>query len=109
MKSFFIKSVVIALALVGMTSAKAQTTMSLHDCMAYAVSNSTKMRIQQAVAGDAQIARRDAALKLFTPQINASTYAYYNFGRSIDPQTLFCLYLTVNKTDLSQRVRKNSQ
>ena len=87
MKAFFIKSVVIALALVGMTSAKAQTTMSLHDCMAYAVSNSTKMRIQQAVAGDAQIARRDAALKLFTPQINASTYAYYNFGRSIDPQT----------------------
>ena len=87
MKSFFIESVVIALALVGMTSAKAQTTMSLHDCMAYAVSNSTKMRIQQAAAGDAQIARRDAALKLFTPQINASTYAYYNFGRSIDPQT----------------------
>ena len=87
MKSFFIESVVIALALVGMTSAKAQTTMSLHDCMAYAVSNSTKMRIQQAAAGDAQIDRRDAALKLFTPQINASTYAYYNFGRSIDPQT----------------------
>ena len=87
MKSFFIKSVVVALALVGMTSAKAQTTMSLHDCMAYAVSNSTKMRIQQAAVGDAQIDRRDAALKLFTPQINASTYAYYNFGRSIDPQT----------------------
>ena len=75
------------LVLVGMTSAKAQTTMSLHDCMAYAVSNSTKMRIQQAAVGDAQIDRRDAALKLFTPQISAQTYAYYNFGRSIDPQT----------------------
>ena len=87
MKTFFNKSVVLALALVGMTSAKAQTAMNLHDCMAYAVSNSTKMRIQQAAAGDAQIDRRDAALKLFTPQINASTYAYYNFGRSIDPQT----------------------
>ena len=87
MKSFFIESVVIALALVGMTSAKAQTTMSLHDCMAYAVSNSTKMRIQQAAVGDARIDRRDAALRLFTPQINASSYAYYNFGRSIDPQT----------------------
>ena len=87
MKSFFIESVVIALALVGMTSAKAQTTMSLRDCMAYAVSNSTKMRIQQAAVDDARIDRRDAALKLFTPQINASTYAYYNFGRSIDPQT----------------------
>ena len=87
MKTFFKKSVVLVLVLVGMTSAKAQTTMSLHDCMAYAVSNSTKMRIQQAAIGDAQIDRRDAALKLFTPQISANTYAYYNFGRSIDPQT----------------------
>ena len=61
--------------------------MTLHDCMAFAVSNSTKMRIQQAAIGDAQIDRRDAALALFTPQISAQTYAYYNFGRSIDPQT----------------------
>ena len=61
--------------------------MTLHDCMAYAISNSTKIRIQEAEMGDARIARRDAALKLFTPQINAQTYAYYNFGRSIDPQT----------------------
>ena len=75
------------LALVGIISAKAQTVMSLHDCMAYAISNSTKIRIQEAEIGDARIARRDAALKLFTPQINAQTYAYYNFGRSIDPQT----------------------
>ena len=67
--------------------ASAQATLSLHDCMAYAISNSTKMRIQQAAIGDAQISRRDAALALFTPQINANTYAYYNFGRSIDPQT----------------------
>ena len=51
------------------------------------MSNSTKMRIQQAAIGDAQIDRRDAALALFTPQISAQTYAYYNFGRSIDPQT----------------------
>ncbi len=62
-------------------------TMTLHDCMEYAISNSTKVRIQQAATGDAQIARRDAALALFTPQITAQTYAYYNFGRSIDPQT----------------------
>ena len=61
--------------------------MTLHDCMEYAISNSTKIRIQQAAMGDAQIDRRDAALALFTPQINAQTYAYYNFGRSIDPQT----------------------
>ena len=67
--------------------ASAQATFSLKDCMAYAISHSTKVRIQQAAAGDAQIARRDAALALFTPQISAQTYAYYNFGRSIDPQT----------------------
>ena len=66
---------------------RAQEVMTLHDCMAYAISNSTKIRIRQAAIGDAQIDRRDAALTLFTPQISAQTYAYYNFGRSIDPQT----------------------
>jgi outer membrane protein len=87
MKTLFINCVVLLLALVGMTSAKAQNIMTLHDCMEYAVSNSTKMRIQEAAIGDAQIDRRDAALKLFTPYINAQSYAYYNFGRSIDPKT----------------------
>ena len=70
-----------------MAQEQAPLAMTLHDCMEYAVSNSTKMRIQQAAIGDAQIDRRDAALTLFTPQISAQTYAYYNFGRSIDPQT----------------------
>ena len=82
--------VLAAVAFVGSTEAWGQAevkVMTLHDCMEYAVSNSTKMRIQQAAVGDAQIARRDAALQLFTPQINAQTYAYYNFGRSIDPPT----------------------
>ena len=77
----------LALALAVTVSARGQEPLNLHDCMEYAISNSTKMRIQQAAVGDAQIARRDAALSLFTPQINAQTYAYYNFGRSIDPQT----------------------
>ncbi|MBR3302728.1 MAG: TolC family protein [Bacteroidales bacterium] len=61
--------------------------MTLRDCMEYAISNSTKMRIQQAAVSDARLERRDAALALFTPKISAQTYAYYNFGRSIDPQT----------------------
>ena len=87
MKNLFIKCVAMALALAETVSASGQTTLSLKECMEYAISNSTKIRIQQAAIGDAQIDRRDAALKLFTPQINAQTYAYYNFGRSIDPQT----------------------
>ncbi len=61
--------------------------MTLRDCMEYAISNSTKIRIQEAAIGDARIDRRDAALALFTPQINAQTVAYYNFGRNIDPET----------------------
>ena len=61
--------------------------MSLHDCMAYAISNSTKMRIQQAAIGDARIARRDALLSVFLPSINAGTSASYSFGRNIDPET----------------------
>ena len=97
MKNLFIMHVVVALALAVTVSASGQTTgqagverdsvMTLKECMAYAISNSTKIRIQQAAIGDAQIDRRDAALRLFTPSINANTYAYYNFGRSIDPQT----------------------
>ena len=67
--------------------ASGQNPMTLRDCMAYAISNSTKMRIQQAETGDAQIARRSAILRAFTPGISGSTYAYYNFGRSIDPET----------------------
>ena len=41
MKNLFIKCAVMVLALVGIISAKAQSVMSLHDCMAYGISNST--------------------------------------------------------------------
>ena len=64
-----------------------QQVMTLKECMEYAVSNSTKMRIQQADLKDAQIERRSAILEAFTPQISAGSYAYYNFGRSVDPET----------------------
>ena len=87
MKNLFIRSAAMVLAFAATVSASGQGAMTLNDCMKYAVSNSTKMRIQQAATGDARIDRRDAALALFTPSISASTYTYYNFGRSIDPQT----------------------
>ncbi len=72
-----------------LTSVKAQdtVTMDLKSCMHYAVEHSTKMRIAQADNRDAQIDRRDAILAAFTPTIEGSTYAYSNFGRSIDPET----------------------
>ena len=72
-----------------LTNVKAQDTtiMDLKACMCYAVEHSTKMRIAHANNRDAQIDRRDAILAAFTPTIEGSTYAYSNFGRSIDPET----------------------
>ena len=66
---------------------RANAQMTLHDCMEYAVSKSTRMRIQQASTDDARLDRRTRLLELFTPEVNASTNGYYSFGRNIDPQT----------------------
>lgn len=74
-------------ALAATVKAQDTITMNLKDCMNYAVEHSTKMRVQQANNRDAQIDRRDAILAAFTPQVSGNTYAYYNFGRSIDPET----------------------
>ena len=87
MKNLFISCVVMGLAIAGNALASAQTTMTLRDCMEYAISNSTKIRIQEAAIDDARIARRDALLAVFTPSISAGTSASYSFGRNIDPET----------------------
>ena len=83
--NFFILMMVLG----ALTSVKAQDiiAMDLKACMRYAVEHSTKMRIAQADNRDAQIDRRDAILAAFTPTIEGGTYAYSNFGRSIDPET----------------------
>lgn len=90
MKNVF-KITVLAASFAGMASVNLQAqegkVMTLKECMEYAVSNSTKMRIQQADTRDAQVNRRSAILEAFTPSVSAGTYAYYNFGRSVDPET----------------------
>ena len=68
-------------------AARAQEPMTLKDCMAYAVANSAQLRIRRTETDDARIGRRDAILAAFTPSVSAGSSAYYNFGRSIDPQT----------------------
>ena len=68
----------------GQTVEKALT---LRECMEYAVSRSTQVRIQQSKNDDARLDRRDAILKAFTPQVEGSSYGYYRWGRSIDPET----------------------
>ena len=61
--------------------------MSLKDCMEYAVENAAQVQVQRTKVGDARLDRRDAMLTAFTPSIEASTYGYYRWGRSIDPET----------------------
>ena len=61
--------------------------MTLHDCMVYAVSNSIKMRILSADRNDERWQRRQAIMQLFTPNIEAQTYAYNQYGRNLDPET----------------------
>lgn len=65
----------------------AQRMMTLHDCMEYAVSHSTQMRISQADRMDEQILRRKAVMDLFLPTISGQTYAYNQYGRNLDPET----------------------
>lgn len=73
------------------TDSPAQQTqaraLTLRECMEYAVSNSTQVRIQQSMNDDARLDRRDAILEAFTPSAEGNSYGYYRWGRSIDPET----------------------
>lgn len=67
--------------------AGAQQGMTLRECMEYAVSNSTKMKVAKADRSDGQVQRREAIMKAFTPAVSAGTSAYEEFGRHQDPGT----------------------
>ncbi len=62
-------------------------TLSLRECMEYALQHSVDMEISRADIDDDRIARRDAVLQAFTPSVSANIGVYSNFGRSIDPET----------------------
>lgn len=78
---------VAALLVTSVFTSDGENKMSLKECMEYAISNSTKIRIQQADNDDARIARRDAILAVFTPSVYGGVDAYLGFGRSLDPET----------------------
>lgn len=61
--------------------------MTLRQCMEYAVEHSARVKVAQADLSDTRVERREAVLKTFTPQVSASSYGYYNWGRSVDPET----------------------
>lgn len=61
--------------------------MSLSDCMDYAVSHSTEMRLSAADRSDERAERVQALLSVFTPGVSAQSYAYNQYGRNLDPET----------------------
>ncbi len=79
-------SVLLMFALTVCAEAQIQV-MSLKDCMHYAVSNATQVRLQQSLNDDARLNRRDAILSAFTPSVYFGTGAYGSWGRSLDPET----------------------
>ncbi len=88
-KTIIISAILLAagLDLSAQTPDSLRRVMNLHDCMEYAVSNSTKMKLQQTEVSDAQVTRRESIIGAFTPDITAGTYLYSNFGRTVDPET----------------------
>lgn len=94
MKRMYRKNSLLVLALVAFpfTTAAAQElqtgeVLTLHQCMEYAVSHSTKMRLQEADRHDEQWLRRQAVMRVFTPSVDVQTYAYNQYGRNLDPET----------------------
>ncbi len=61
--------------------------LTLRQCMEYAVEHSARVKVAQADLSDTRVERREAVLRTFTPQVSASSYGYYNWGRSVDPET----------------------
>lgn len=122
MKALRTITILLALGLLSATRIMAQP-MSLRDCMDYAIEHSTAMRLSAADRSDEQAARTQAALALFTPSVNAQSYAYNQYGRNLDPETntytdfttfhngnslsggitLFSGFQTINKLRLAQQ------
>ena len=59
---------------------------TLHECMLYAIDNSSKTKIQKSTNDDYRIDTREAYLK-WIPTISGGSSATTYFGRSLDPET----------------------
>lgn len=90
MKNF---SVAISLSLALAATCNAQQSMSIDDCMRYAILHNHDVR-QQQLSLDNNKAARVEAIGSFLPAIALGVDAQYNFGRAVDPETN--IYTNVN-------------
>jgi len=81
------QSIIISLlsAMVGSSTAQ-QASLTVDDCMRYAVAHNHDLRISR-LSQDSRRADRTAAIGAFLPQLSGSIGAQYSFGRAIDPET----------------------
>ena len=63
-----------------------QTSLTVADCMRYAVEHNHDIRISQ-LTQDSRRAEHTEAIGAFLPAISGNIGAQYNFGRAIDPET----------------------
>lgn len=76
----------IIVALILSISSRAQCTMTLNDCMLYALDNAYEVKIKDA-KNDILLANKVHSEMNFLPSIGVGVGATANFGRSIDPET----------------------
>ncbi|MCQ2975437.1 MAG: TolC family protein [Bacteroidales bacterium] len=77
----------IVFSTISFNSVYSQETMTLKQCMEYAIENNTKIKSSIETTNQSQIERRDAILSAFTPSITASFSEEYTNGRTPDPET----------------------
>ncbi len=70
---YTIRIIIVFCVLFTSDALSAQEVMTLHNCMQYALINSAKIKLEQLNVDDATVNRRDAIMKVFTPEISAGT------------------------------------
>ncbi len=83
-----VKSIyILAITTIGFLNVQAQGTMTLDDCMKYAVENSLAVKKTQEQNHQATTTRREAFFNAFSPNVNAYSDISLISGRTPDPST----------------------
>ena len=80
------KNIFIILAVLSSITSAAAQTMTMDECMEYAVEHSVSVAKQENSLDNAKMSFRQSVAQLF-PSVSAGISASSNFGRSIDPET----------------------
>lgn len=80
------KNIFVIFTLAGSVTLATAQTMTMDECMAYAIEHSVTVAKQENSLDNARMAYKQSVAELF-PSVSAGVSASTNFGRSIDPET----------------------